>query len=76
MSDLHTEPAPLDPTHARARKVSALYAPAESRALGIIAILATAAILWVLLPVGIGVIVGTLLAFTLHHTFKVLVRKT
>lgn len=76
MSDLHNEPAPLDPAHARARKVSALYAPAESRALGAIAILATAAILWVLLPVGIGVIVGTLLAFTLHHTFKALVRKT
>ncbi len=76
MSDLHAEAAPLDPAHARARKVSAVYAPAESRALGAIAILATAAILWVLLPVGIGVIVGTLLAFTLHHTHKVLVRKT
>ena len=51
-------------------------APAESRALGVIAGLAVLAILWVVLPVGIGVLLGTLLAFTVHKTFRQLVRRT
>ncbi|HEY3818657.1 MAG TPA: AI-2E family transporter [Polyangiaceae bacterium] len=76
MSVHEPEPTPVDAAHARAREVTAHYAPAESRALGVMAILATAVILWVVLPVGIGVVVGTLLAFTLHHTSRSLVRKT
>jgi predicted PurR-regulated permease PerM len=76
VADLFSESTPRDTAHARAREATAHYAPAESRALGVIAILATMAILWVLLPVGMGVVIGTLLAFTLHHTSKALVRKT
>jgi predicted PurR-regulated permease PerM len=76
VSDHREESTPVDPAYARARAVTAHYAPAESRALGVMAILATMAILWVLLPVGIGVVIGTLLAFTMHHTSKVLVRRT
>ena len=67
---------PLDPAHKRAREVTAHYAPAESRVLGALAILATVAIVWVLLPVGIGVAFGTLLAFTLHPIGRTLVRRT
>lgn len=70
-----TEP-PLDAEHARAREAVAHYAPAEPRALGVMALVATAAILWVLLPVGIGVLVGALLAFTLYHPYRPLARRT
>jgi predicted PurR-regulated permease PerM len=70
-----TEP-PLDAAHARAREAVAHYAPAEPRALGAMAVLAAIASLWVLLPVGIGVLVGALLAFTLYHPYKPLVRRT
>jgi predicted PurR-regulated permease PerM len=61
---------------ARARKAQAHYAPAESRALGTLAILATLAILWVVIPVGIGVLLGALLAFTAYHYYRPLARKT
>jgi predicted PurR-regulated permease PerM len=67
---------PSDAAHARAREALAHYAPAEPRALGILAIAAVAVILWIVLPVGIGVLVGALLAFTLHHPYKPLVRRT
>jgi predicted PurR-regulated permease PerM len=70
-----TEP-PLDAAHARARDAVAHYAPAEPRALGAMAIVAILAILWVLLPLGIGVLVGALLAFTLYRPYKPLVRRT
>jgi predicted PurR-regulated permease PerM len=70
-----TEP-PLDAAHARAREASAHYAPAEPRALGIMAALAALAIFWVLLPVGIGVLVGALLAFTLHRPYQPLARRS
>ncbi|MGD0527923.1 MAG: AI-2E family transporter [Polyangiaceae bacterium] len=69
-------PGPRDSAHLRARRVTEHYAPAESRALGIIAILATATILWVLLPVGIGIVVGGLMALTLHPTARALTRRT
>ena len=70
------EQRPLDAAHARAREALAHYAPAEPRALGILAIAAVAVILWIVLPVGIGVLVGALLAFALHHAYKQLVRRT
>jgi predicted PurR-regulated permease PerM len=50
--------------------------PVEARALGAIAILATIAVLWVILPVGVGVLLGTLLAFTVYHSYRTLVRQT
>jgi predicted PurR-regulated permease PerM len=37
---------------------------------------ATLAILWVIVPVGIGVLLGTLLAFTAYHYYRPLVRRT
>ena len=68
---------PLDAAHARAREATAHYAPAEPRALGVMALLAIAAILWVVLPVGLGVLIGALLALTLyHHPYKPLARRT
>lgn len=70
------EQRPLDAAHARAREALTHYAPAEPRALGVMALVAVALILWVLLPVGIGVLIGALLAFTLHHPYKPLVRRT
>jgi predicted PurR-regulated permease PerM len=53
----------LDAAHLRAREAARHYAPAEPRALGVMAGLAVVAILWVVVPVGIGVLVGALLAF-------------
>lgn len=43
--------------------------PAEARALRIAALLAAAAIVWVAHPVGIGVLLGTLTAFTLRSFY-------
>jgi hypothetical protein len=40
------------------------------------AILAIAAVVCIVLPVGLGVLIGTLLAFTLYHPSKVLIRQT
>jgi predicted PurR-regulated permease PerM len=69
-------PPELDAAHQRAREARLHYAPAESRALGTIAILSTLAILWVIVPVGIGVLLGTLLAFTAYPTYRKLTRRT
>jgi predicted PurR-regulated permease PerM len=66
----------VDAAHARARIARLHYAPAESRALGTIAILATLAILWITVPVGIGVLLGTLLAFTAYPRYRALARRT
>jgi predicted PurR-regulated permease PerM len=70
------EQRPLDAAHARAREALTHYAPAEPRALGLLAIAAVAVILWVLLPVGIGVLVGALLALTLYHPYKLVAGRT
>jgi predicted PurR-regulated permease PerM len=66
----------VDAAHVRARAAQLHYAPAESRALGTLAILATFAILWVMVPVGLGVLLGTLLAFTAFPRFRSLTRRT
>jgi predicted PurR-regulated permease PerM len=66
----------VDLAHARARVARLHYAPAESRALGTLAILATLAILWITVPVGIGVLLGTLLAFTAYPRYRALARRT
>jgi predicted PurR-regulated permease PerM len=70
-----SEPA-QDSAHARARRATEHYAPAEPRALGVMAAAALAAILWVVLPVGIGVLFGGLLAFTALHAHRRLVKRT
>jgi predicted PurR-regulated permease PerM len=74
-----TVPSPdqrVDAARERARELSARYAPAEPRALGIMAALAMLAILWVVLPVGLGVLVGALLALTVDRPCASLVRRT
>ncbi len=43
---------------------------AERRALGIFAIVALAAMVWVMRPVGIGILLGTLLAFSLQPFYE------
>src|SRR5262245_47846401 len=47
----------------------------ERRALGVLALLAVAVIAWLISPVGMGILLGTLLAFTLRPTFEVLTRR-
>ncbi len=74
-SEFSDEPS-YNEEHARAHAAQQHYAPAESRALGTIAILATLAILWVMLPVGIGVLLGTLLAFTIYPRYQATARRT
>jgi predicted PurR-regulated permease PerM len=66
----------FDDPHARAQRVRDRYAPAEPRALGALAILATVALVAVLLPVGLGVLLGALLAFTAQGAYTKLVRRT
>ncbi len=72
--------APVEPTgdavHQRARLARIHYAPAESRALGTLAILSVLGILWLMVPVGIGVLLGTLLAFTGYSRYRELERRT
>jgi predicted PurR-regulated permease PerM len=77
--DFETQDGPgptVAPAQARARDARLHYAPAESRALGTLAILATLAILWIMVPVGIGVLLGTLLAFTAYPRYRALARRT
>lgn len=67
---------PVDAAHLRAHEARTHYAPAEPRALGVIALVAAAAILWIVLPVGIGVLIGMLLALTFYRPYKQLARRT
>jgi predicted PurR-regulated permease PerM len=48
---------------------------AERRALGVLAILALAAIVWVAQPVGNGILLGTLLAFSLQPFYERMVER-
>ena len=75
-SEFREEEPSFDDEHARARAAQQHYAPAESRALGTLAVVATLAILWVMLPVGIGVLLGTLLAFTIYPRYQAAARRT
>lgn len=65
-----------DAAHRRAQEAQSLYAPAEARALGTIALLSVAAILWVAAPVGTGVMLGTVFAFALYPICGSLARRT
>ena len=62
--------------HRRAGEARLHYAPAEPRALGTLALLAVAAILWVLVPVGSGILLGTVLALTTYRYYRPLARRT
>jgi predicted PurR-regulated permease PerM len=65
-----------DAAHARAAAAVSHYAPAEPRALGVMALLATAALFAVVLPIGTGVLLGTLLALATHTVYRSVVRRT
>ncbi len=67
---------PLDAAHRRAQAVSAQVAPAESRALGVLAILAILAVVSVVIPVGAGLLVGAMLAFTASGQYRRMVDRT
>jgi predicted PurR-regulated permease PerM len=60
----------------RGADARAHYAPAEPRALGTLAILAAAAILWMVAPLGAGVSMGTLLAFATYRPYRRLAKRT
>jgi predicted PurR-regulated permease PerM len=66
-------PAPEDPARGAARLDSAR---AERRALGGFAVVAIVAIVWVARPVGIGILLGTLLAFSLQPFYERLAERT
>lgn len=66
-------PLPEDPARRAANLDSAR---AERRALGIFAVVALAAIVWVTRPVGIGILLGMLTAFTLQPFYERLVERT
>jgi predicted PurR-regulated permease PerM len=65
-----------DAERARADDARTRHAPAESRALGVVAGLAALVLLWIVLPVGVGVLLGALLAFTAYPSYRRLARRT
>jgi predicted PurR-regulated permease PerM len=67
---------PDDAAHRRAREKQSQLAPAEARALGAIALLSLGAILWVVAPVGTGVLLGTVFAFATYPICSGLSRRT
>ena len=80
MSD---DPVDLDPRRhvvaddpVQQRKAAALDSiRAERRALGVFAVLAIVAIVWIIQPVGIGILLGTLIAFTMQPFYERLVER-
>ena len=65
---------PDDPV--QQRKTAALDSiRAERRALGVFAVAAIVAIVWIIHPVGIGILLGTLIAFTLQPFYERLVQR-
>jgi predicted PurR-regulated permease PerM len=58
----------------RARAAVEHYAPAEPRALGVMAALAVLAIFWIVVPVGVGVLLGALLALATLRPYRRLSR--
>ena len=70
LSTLTRRGAPRD----RARAVIARLAPAAPRALGVVAALAALVLLVIIVPVGTGVLLGALLAFTIYGRYRALVR--
>ncbi len=73
--DLHEEeaPAPIDPL----RRAAVLdSARAERRALGVCTALAVATIIYITRPVGVGILLGMLLAFSLQGFYERVVLRT
>ena len=68
-----TEP---DSAHQRAREAQLQVAPAEARALGTIALLSGLVILWIVAPIGTGVMLGTVFAFAMYPAYSSLSRRT
>jgi predicted PurR-regulated permease PerM len=65
---------PLVPDTDNQRKAAALDSiRAERKALGVFAVVAIAAILWIVRPVGIGILLGMLIAFTMQPFYERLV---
>jgi predicted PurR-regulated permease PerM len=58
----------------RARSAAQHVAPAEPRALGVMAALAVLAVLWIVVPVGVGVLLGALLALATLGPYRRIVR--
>ena len=65
-----------DAAHLRARAARLKLAPAETRALGALALVGALALLCVILPVGVGVLLGTVFAFTVYPTYRWLAHRT
>ncbi|MFO0759768.1 MAG: AI-2E family transporter [Byssovorax sp.] len=66
----HSRPLPDDPEK-RAARLDSMRA--ERRALGVLAMAAIAAIVWIAGPVAVGILLGTLLAFSLQTFYERLV---
>ena len=67
--------APLSPGEKAERDQGSMEtvseaARGERRALGWAAIAAVAAVFWIVMPVGVGILLGTLLAFALQPLFE------
>ena len=72
--DPREAPAPDDPL--QPREAATLDSRrAERKALGVFAVIAIAAIIWVIKPVGIGILLGMLIAFTLQPFYESLVNR-
>jgi predicted PurR-regulated permease PerM len=65
--------APVPPGPARAGRGGG---GEERRALGVLAVLAVAAMAWVASPVGVGILLGTLVAFSLQPSYEQIVART
>lgn len=73
---IESSPTDVDTAHTRAREARLRLAPDESRALGVLALLGAAAILWLIVPVGVGVLLGTVFAFTAYPYCRALANRT
>jgi predicted PurR-regulated permease PerM len=71
--DPHEPPLPADAVRRAAYLASAL---AERKALGLLAVVAIAAIVWIARPVGLGILLGTLLAFSLRPFYELHAART
>jgi predicted PurR-regulated permease PerM len=67
---------PVDSAHRRGQAITAHVAPVEPRALGVLAILALLAIISVILPIGAGLLMGAMFAFTVSGYYRRLVERT
>lgn len=71
-------PVGVEPAHVElAQKASYLDSlRSERTALGICAVLALAAMIWIMRPIGSGILIGTLMAFSLQSFYERLAKRT